>query len=62
MVLQGPLAQDNIEIDRLLIGSVLKASEFHKKHHVDSNGLKPWVPLALWSQRVYSSPLFPLPY
>ena len=34
------LAQSNAEIDQLLIGSVLQASEFHKKHHVNSNGLK----------------------
>ncbi|ERE69715.1 sorting nexin-6-like protein [Cricetulus griseus] len=38
--LPGPLAQGNDEIDRLLIGSVLEASEFHKKHHVNSKGLK----------------------
>ena len=36
----GPLAQVNAEIDQLLIGSVLKASEFHKKHHVNSKSLK----------------------
>lgn len=36
----GPLAQGNNEIDQLLIGSVLEASEFHKKHHVNSKGLK----------------------
>ncbi|ERE91562.1 Integrase, zinc-binding domain containing protein [Cricetulus griseus] len=40
MDLQGPLAQGKDEIDRLLIGSVLEASEFHKKHHVNSKGLK----------------------
>lgn len=38
--LPGPLAQGNNEIDQLLIGSVLEASEFHKKHHVNSKGLK----------------------
>ncbi|KAL6030018.1 hypothetical protein STEG23_006786 [Scotinomys teguina] len=38
--LPGPLAQDNDEIDKLLIGNVLEASEFHKKHHVNSKGLK----------------------
>ena len=31
MGLPGPLAQGNAEIDQLLIGSVLQASEFHKK-------------------------------
>ena len=36
----GPLAQVKAEIDQLLIGSMLKASEFHKKHHVNSKGLK----------------------
>ena len=36
----GPLAQDNAEIDQLLIGSMMQASEFHKKHHVKSKGLK----------------------
>ncbi|ERE72103.1 HERV-K-3q27.3 provirus ancestral Pol protein [Cricetulus griseus] len=38
--LPGPLAQGNDEIDHLLIGSVLKVSEFHKKHHVNSKALK----------------------
>ncbi|EGV93609.1 HERV-K_3q27.3 provirus ancestral Pol protein [Cricetulus griseus] len=38
--LPGSLAQGNDEIDRLLIGSVLEASEFHRKHHVNSKGLK----------------------
>ncbi|KAL6031193.1 hypothetical protein STEG23_024783, partial [Scotinomys teguina] len=38
--LPGPLAQDNDEIDKLLIGNVLEASEFHKKNHVNSKGLK----------------------
>ena len=38
--LPGSLAQGKTEIDQLLIGNVLKASEFHKKHHVNSNGLK----------------------
>ncbi|KAL6085602.1 hypothetical protein STEG23_035267 [Scotinomys teguina] len=40
MGLPGPLAQGNDEIDKLLIGNVLEASEFHKKHHVNSKGLK----------------------
>ena len=40
MGLPGPLAQDNAEIDQLLIGSMLKASEFHKKHHINSKNLK----------------------
>ncbi|KAL6035677.1 hypothetical protein STEG23_021028, partial [Scotinomys teguina] len=30
----GPLTQGNDEIDQLLAGNVLEASEFHKKHHV----------------------------
>ncbi|KAL6031325.1 hypothetical protein STEG23_000678 [Scotinomys teguina] len=38
--LPGPLAQGNDEIGKLLIGNVLEASEFHKKHHVNSKGLK----------------------
>ncbi|KAL6038242.1 hypothetical protein STEG23_034915 [Scotinomys teguina] len=38
--LPGPLAQSNEEIDQLLIGNVLEASEFHKKHHVNSKGTK----------------------
>ena len=37
--LPGPLAQ-LYEIDQLLIGNVLEASEFHKKHHVNSKSLK----------------------
>ena len=40
MGLPGPLAQGNDEIHCLLIGSVLEASEFHKKHHMNSKGLK----------------------
>ena len=40
MGLPGVLAQGNAEIDQLLIGRVLQASEFHKKHHVNSKGLK----------------------
>ncbi|KAL6084245.1 hypothetical protein STEG23_037991, partial [Scotinomys teguina] len=38
--LPGPLAQGNDKIDKLLIGNVLEASEFHKKHHVNTKGLK----------------------
>ncbi|KAL6093193.1 hypothetical protein STEG23_016117 [Scotinomys teguina] len=38
--LPGLLVQGNDEIDQLLIGNVLEASEFHKKHHVNSKGLK----------------------
>lgn len=38
--LPGLLAQSNDEIYHLLVGNVLGASEFHKKHHVNSNGLK----------------------
>ena len=40
MVLPGPLVQGNAGIDQLLIESVMQASEFHKKHHVNSKGLK----------------------
>ena len=40
MDLPGPLAQGNDEIDQLLIGNVLEATEFHKKHHVNSKSLK----------------------
>ena len=40
MGLPGPLAQDNVEVDQLLIGSMLQASEFCEKHHVNSNDLK----------------------
>ena len=36
----GPLAQGNVEIDSLLIGNMLKASKYHGKHHVNSQGLK----------------------
>ena len=36
----SPLAQGNDEIDKLLTGNVLEASEFHKKHHVNNKGLK----------------------
>ena len=35
-----PLAQDNAQFDRLSIGNVLKVSKFHKKHLVNSKGLK----------------------
>ena len=38
--LWGPLTQGNNEIDQLLIGSILEASEIHKKHHVKSKRLK----------------------
>ena len=40
MSLPGPLAKGNKEIDQLLIGNVLKVSEFHEKHYVNSKGLK----------------------
>ena len=40
MGLPDRLTQGNVEIDRLLTGSVLKASEFHKKHDVNRKGLK----------------------
>ena len=40
MGLQSLLEEGNTEIDWLLIESVLKDSEFHKKHHVNSKGLK----------------------
>ena len=38
--LPGPLVQGNAEIYQLLIGNLLKASEFHTKHPVSSKGLK----------------------
>lgn len=38
--LPGLIAKGNEEIDELLIGNELEASEFHKKHHVNSKGLK----------------------
>ncbi|KAL6085603.1 hypothetical protein STEG23_025074 [Scotinomys teguina] len=47
--LPGPLAQGNDEIDKLLIGNVLEALEFHKKHHVNSKGLKRNVSIT-WQQ------------
>jgi hypothetical protein len=37
--LPGPLAQGNNESDQLLLGIVLEASKFHKKHHINSKGL-----------------------
>ena len=44
MGLPGPLSQGNAEIDRLLIGSVLKTSEFQNSvseaHHANSKGSK----------------------
>lgn len=40
MGLPGLLTQDIDEIDQLLVGSVLGASEFHKKHLVSRKGLK----------------------
>jgi hypothetical protein len=40
MGLSCPLAQDNDDINPLLIGNVLKASEFHMEHHVKSKCLK----------------------
>ena len=40
MGLLSPLVQGNADINQLLIGSVLQASKFHKKHHVNSKGLK----------------------
>lgn len=38
--LQSGLGQSNDRIDQLLIGNVLEASEFPKKHHVSTKGLK----------------------
>lgn len=38
--LQSGLGQSNDRIDQLLIGNVLEASEFHKKHHVSTKGLR----------------------
>ena len=40
MGLPDPLAQGNDEIDQLLVVNMLEASEFHKKYHVNSKGLK----------------------
>ena len=40
MCLPGPLEQGNAKIDQLLIGNVLKASEFHRKHHINRKGFK----------------------
>ena len=50
MGLPGPLAQGNTEIDQLLIQSVLKASEFHKKHDVSRKRLKKELS-TMWQQR-----------
>ena len=47
MGLPGPLAQGYAEIDHLLIKSVLKASEFHKKHYVNGKYLKKELPIIL---------------
>ena len=38
--LPDPLAHSTDETDQLLVGNMLDASEFHKKHHVNSKGLK----------------------
>lgn len=38
--LPDPLAQGKDEIDQLLIGNVLEASNFHEKHHFNGKGLK----------------------
>ena len=40
MDLLGPLAQDNDEIDELLVGNVLEDSEFPKKNHANNKRLK----------------------
>lgn len=40
MCLPGPLVQGKDETDQLLVGNVLEASEFPKKYHVNSKGLK----------------------
>ena len=47
--LPGPLAQGNEEIDQLLIGNVLEASKFHKKHHANGKGLKKKISIT-WQQ------------
>lgn len=38
--LPDPLAQGKDEIDQLLIGNVLEASNFHEKHHFNGKSLK----------------------
>ena len=38
--LLGALAQGNDEIDQLLIGSGIEASEFHERNHINSKGFK----------------------
>ena len=40
IVLLGPLAQGNEEIDQLLIGNMLEASKRHEKQYLNSKGLK----------------------
>ena len=40
MGLPGPLSQGTNEIDQLLGETVPETSELHKKHHVNSKGLK----------------------
>ena len=40
MGLPDPLVQGNAEIYQLLTGGMLQTSEFHKKHNVNSKGLK----------------------
>ena len=43
--LPGPLAQDKAEIIQFLMKNVLTASEFHKKHYVDSKSFTKTFPL-----------------
>ena len=43
-ILPGPLAQRKDKIDQLLIGNVLEAPKFHKKHHANGKGLKKHFP------------------
>ena len=38
--LPDPPTHSNDEIDQLRVRNMLEASEFHKKHHVNSKGLK----------------------
>jgi hypothetical protein len=40
MGLPGSLTQGNDKIYQLLIGNVLEVSEFHKRSHINSKGLK----------------------
>lgn len=47
MGLPGSLAQDNDEIGQFFVRSVLGASWFHKKHHINSKGVKKDISITL---------------